>query len=294
MHVLVAGGSGLIGTAVMAECHQRGWEARVLSRATMVAESGWSWEPHGPGVPPEALLWADAVVNLAGSSISQIPWTAKRKRSIMDSRVASTDMLVDAFHASARPPRVLVSGSAVGFYGDRPGEELTEASAAGTGFLRDVTVAWEGSAAAAGDVTRVALARTGLVLSARGGVLPLIVGSTRWFVGTRFGTGAQVWPWISVRDEARALVHIIETEACIGAVNLVAPVTNTSDDITKAVAHRLHRPRLFPAPAWMISAALGSAGRELLLADQNVLPAVLVSSGFEFVDQSLEALLASV
>ncbi len=294
MRVLLAGGTGLIGTAVRNECAQRGWETKVLTRGQVTPELGWTWSPETGHLDPAAIEWADAVVNLAGTPISRIPWTRSRRNAILGSRIDATKTIVAAINASASPPDVLINGSAVGYYGDRPTERLSEASAPGMGFLSQVTQSWEAAAGVAQGSVRVVYARTGLVLSTAGGVLPLIVGSTRWFAGTRFGSGRELWPWISLQDEARAIIHLIANDAISGPVNLAAPADNTSGDIVKAVAERVHRPITLIAPRFAVVLLLGQAGRELLFSDQRVAPQVLVESGFVFEDATLASALSGI
>lgn len=294
MHVLIAGGSGLIGTALRQECQALGWSSKVLTRRPIGPEHGWSWDPARGSVDAAAISWADAVVNLAGAPISQIPWTSSRREAIRNSRLAATASIVDAITANPSPPAVLVNGSAVGIYGDRPGEILTESSPRGGGFLADVVDAWESEASKASAVTRVVMARTGLVLSSQGGVLPLLITTTRWFAGTRFGSGNQIWPWISLRDEARAITRLITDDALHGPINLVAPAADSAATLARAVARSLHRPLPWIAPSRAISLVGGDAGRQLLLADQHVAPEALLSNGFVFTDQDVDACLAAL
>ena len=292
MRVLLAGGTGLIGTALREKLSARGWESRILTRGPVSSDVGWRWAPSTASIDTQSIEWADAVVNLAGASISRMPWTRARRDDILRSRITSTATLVAAIDSAVSAPHVLVNGSAVGFYGNRPGERLTEASARGDGFLSDVVEVWERTAVS--SRARVVHARTGVVFSPRGGVLPLLLGTTRWFAGTRFGSGTQVWPWISLDDEARALMWVIENQSIEGAVNLVAPASDSASVIARRVANHLRRPVPFVAPRFAVDTFLGAAGRELLLADQEVSPDVLQSSGFTFVKPTLDSVLQSV
>jgi uncharacterized protein (TIGR01777 family) len=176
---------------------------------------------------------------------------------------------------------VWVSGSATGFYGDRPGEELTEESAAGEGFLAGVVTRWEAATARADAVTRVVHIRTGLVMADGGALAPLKL-ATRLGAGATIGTGRQQWPWISLEDEARAIVHLLAHSELAGPVNLTGPQAATSADITRALAKEMHRPHLFRLPAWLLRLVLGEPAEEMLLPDQRIVPARLEADGFTF------------
>jgi uncharacterized protein (TIGR01777 family) len=184
------------------------------------------------------------------------------------------------------PPRVFLSGSAVGIYGDRPGERLLESSPRGTGFLSDVVEAWEGAAALSPAKTRTVTLRTGLVLG-NGGSLKPIMALTRVGLGSKLGTGGDVWPWISLYDEVAAIRHLLRSSLS-GPVNLVGPTVATSDRITEYVAERMHRWYAFSVPEWAIGIGLRDAGHELLLSSQRVLPERLLADGFVFRDQRVE------
>lgn len=285
--VLIAGGTGMIGTALTTELEQAGHKALLLSRTPGTQRIVWNPEStpldldsiapeHGP---------VDVIVNLAGSTISKMPWTAKTKHEILYSRLSSTSTIVEAIERAKKKPRALISGSAVGFYGDRGDEVLTESSARGDGFLADVVVSWEAAAKPAEQHTRVAYARTGLVLGKKGALGPLRL-LTSFFVSGPLAGGKDWWPWISLRDEARALAFLIEHDIS-GPVNLVAPTPATSGTLMKALAKLLGRPYWFPAPGFAISLVLGQAGRELLLSSQKITPEVLLSSGFTFLDSDV-------
>ena len=285
--VLIAGGSGMIGNALTTELEQAGHRVLLLSRTPGAQRIAWNPEStaldldsiaaeHGP---------VDVIVNLAGSTISKMPWTAKTKHEILYSRLSSTNTIVEAIERAKKKPRALINGSAVGFYGDRGDEVLTESSARGDGFLADVVVSWEAAANPAEKHTRVAYARTGLVLGRKGALGPLRL-LTSFFVSGPLAGGKDWWPWISLRDEARALAFLIENDIS-GPVNLVAPSPTTSGTLMKALAKLLKRPYWFPAPGFAISLVLGQAGRELLLSSQKITPEVLLSSGFTFLDSDV-------
>ncbi len=294
LSVLIAGGSGLIGQELTAELEAAGHVVHTLTRSAELAATESRTYVWNPGVTPlnlDALGTFDAVINLAGSSISQMPWTKKRRAGIMHSRLAATATIVEALTASTRPPLVLLNGSAVGFYGDRGTETLTEVSPRGTGFLPDVVVAWEAAAKAAPEGVRVVLLRTGLVLSPTGGALGPLRLLTKLGVAGPLAGGKAWWPWISLRDEVRAIMHLLTSEVW-GPVNLVGPEPETSATVMKTLAEQLRRPFWLPAPGFAISALLGQAGKELLLSSQRITPTVLLADGFSFSDENVGNALA--
>ena len=285
--VLIAGGTGMIGSALTRELEQAGHKVLLLSRTPGAQRI--SWNPESTALDLDSIAaehgTVDVIVNLAGSTISKMPWTAKTKHEILYSRLSSTTTIVEAIEQAKKKPRSLINGSAVGFYGDRGDEVLTESSPRGDGFLADVVVSWEAAAKPAEQHTRVAFARTGLVLGRKGALGPLRL-LTSFFVSGPLAGGKDWWPWISLRDEARALAFLIENDIS-GPVNLVAPTPATSGTVMKALAKLLGRPYWFPAPGFAISLVLGQAGRELLLSSQKVAPEVLLSSGFTFLDSDV-------
>ena len=294
MKVLVAGGSGLIGQAVLEVLLQRGFEVRQLVRTPPVDDHQLLWDPDRGELPIPAVTWADAVISLNGASLTKLPWTSAYRRQILDSRLVPTGLIARTIAAAEPKPKVWVSASAVGVYGNRPGEVLTEDSPRGSGFLADVVAKWEQATWPAVGRTRVVLARTGVVLG-RGGALSPLVGLARHGLGGNIGNGRQHWPWISIDDEARAIVHLVADSQLTGPVNLTAPESATAGDLTRAVARILHRPHLVPAPAWVLRTALGEAAGELLLADQQVRPARLLGEGrFQFAHLEVSAALADV
>ena len=291
--VLIAGGTGMIGTALRQELTASGHTVHYLSRTaswTAGGVMGFTWPQDNEPLDLDHISDfigkpIDVIVNLSGSTISKMPWTAKTKHEILYSRLSTTNTIVEAIERAKKKPRALINGSAVGFYGDRGNEVLTESSARGDGFLADVVVSWESAAKPAEQHTRVAYARTGLVLGKKGALGPLRL-LTSFFVSGPLAGGKDWWPWISLRDEARALAFLIENDIS-GPVNLVAPTPATSGTLMKALAKLLGRPYWFPAPGFAISLVLGQAGRELLLSSQKVTPEVLLSSGFTFLDSDV-------
>jgi len=284
MRIVIAGASGLIGTELARQLTARGDELVRLVRRAATAPGEVRWEPASGLLDPSAFEGADAVVNLAGSSIGRLPWTRARKAVMLSSRIDATGTIVRSLGEVHVP--TLINGSAVGFYGSRPGERLTEFSSAGGGFLADVVRRWEAAALAAPRPTRVVLARTGVVIGDGGAIKPLALLAKLGAAGP-LGTGRQHWPWISLRDEASALIHLIDHRELDGPVNLAGPAPATASDLIRAVARAAHRPYGLPAPGPLLTLALGDAARELLLADQLEVPQKLLESGFTFRDQTV-------
>jgi uncharacterized protein (TIGR01777 family) len=292
LRVLIAGASGLIGTELQRQLRADGHTVLTLVRRAPRSEFEFSWAPDARVVDSQVFDEVDAVVNLSGASIARIPWTPGYQKQILESRVNATRALAEGMSKSSTPPSVFLSGSAVGFYGDRPAERLTEESRRGEGFLTDVVSAWEEAALLAPEHTRTVLLRTGLVIGAGGAMTPLRL-VTALGAAARIGTGGQHWPWISLYDEAAAIRHLL-TSRLRGAVNLCGPTPATSDRITRALADAMRRWHLFAIPESVITTMMGEAGRELLLASQKQIPAKLLADGFAFrhetVEQAIEEL----
>ncbi len=293
LRVLIAGASGLIGTELVAQLTAAGHVVQKLVRRPPRAEDEFSWAPDAKILDFRLLESVDAVVNLAGASLNRIPWTTRYKQQILRSRVRSTQALVEAMGMTSSPPPVFLSGSAVGFYGDRPGEALTETSPRGGGFLAEVVEEWEAAARLAPPRTRTVLLRTGVVLAPGGGAISPLRLATRFGFGSTVGHGTQHWPWIGLHDEAAAIVHLL-TSAVEGPVNLTGPTPATSEDITRRLAADLHRPHVLALPEVVVSAVMGEMGRELLLPSQQVVPAVLEADGFVFRDRTSDAAVDAV
>jgi uncharacterized protein (TIGR01777 family) len=285
-HAVVAGGSGFIGRALVHELRALGWSVTTLVRRSPTSETEVQWNPTTGDLDPAVLSGADAVINLAGSSISRMPWTTAIRADIVESRRAATTTIVDAVNQAGTAPKVLINASAVGFYGDRGDEALTEKSPRGTGFLADVTVDWEKWTSS--STVRTVLVRTGLVLGRGGALTPLLL-STMLFAGGRVGTGTQWWPWVSLRDEVRAIIHLIDSRVS-GPVNLVGPEPATSLTITTTLARIVRRPHLIGIPSLALK-LLGDAGQELLQSSQRIEPTALVNDGFVFEHATAEAAL---
>ncbi|RDV44456.1 TIGR01777 family protein [Leifsonia sp. ku-ls] len=286
MRVLLAGSSGMIGGELRAQLDAGGHEVRRLVRRTPSAPDEIEWDPAERRVDVAPFEWADAVVNLSGSSLQRLPWTRATKRRILSSRLQATGTLADGMRRADDPPAVFVSGSAVGYYGDRPGQELTEAAAKGDGFLADVVDAWEAAARLAPERTRVVFARTGVVIGRGGALKPLLPIAKAGLAGP-LGSGRQHWPWVSLHDEAAALVHLLGS-GLEGPVNLAGPTPATAAEVVKALAQAVRRPYGFPVPSFALRLALQDAAGQLLLADQRVIPRKLLDDGFVFRDPTVQ------
>ena len=297
MHVLLAGASGMIGTALATALRERGDTVSTLVRRAPADPYEHRWDPASGQLDPDVLIDIDAVIGLSGAPVADLPWTAARRRRIMESRVGATRTLAAAINASrgaGTGPETFISASGVNAYGNaRPGEILTEDSdTRRQGFLSEVVRAWEGAAleARAGG-TRVALLRSGIV-TGRGGAFDRIGTLARLGLAGPIGDGHNVWPWISLRDEVRAVLHILD-RGLDGPVNLVGPTRATSDEAIRAVAQHLRRPYWLPAPRWAVRATLHDAADDLILVDLTATPKKLTDSGFTFTDTTIEQALAT-
>lgn len=292
LRVLIAGASGLIGTELQQQLHVEGHTVLTLVRRAPRSDSEFAWSPDARVIDFRVFDQVDAVINLSGASIARIPWTTSYQKQILHSRVQATRALAEGMAMASTPPSVFLSGSAVGFYGDRPGVRLTEDATQGEGFLADVVAAWEEAAGLAPEKTRTVLLRTGLVVGRGGAMTPLRL-LTALGVAARIGTGGQHWPWISLYDEAAAIRHLL-TSRVSGPVNLAGPTAATSERVTRALATAMRRWHLFTLPEKLIGGLMGEAGRELLLASQKQVPARLLADGFTFrhetVEQAIEEL----
>jgi uncharacterized protein (TIGR01777 family) len=278
--IVVAGASGLIGQPLVRALRAAGHRVTTLVRRTPKSQSEVRWNPDAGELDPAALSGADAVISLSGASIARIPWTLPYRRELVASRINGTRLLAETMTAMDDPPATFLSGSAIGFYGDRPRVRLDDDSPRGDGFLSDLVLAWEQAAALAPAATRVVNLRTSVVVARSGGLAPVRL-LTTFGLGSRFGSGRQFWPWISLDDEVRAIIHLLSSSIS-GPVVLAGPTPATADEITQAYADILKRPRWLPVPAFAIRAALGEAGQRLLLDDMQVQPVRLAADGFEW------------
>jgi uncharacterized protein len=290
--ILVSGSSGPIGAALLPALKERGHLVTRLVRGVKSSEDQIVWEPGQP-VRPQSVSGFDAVIHLAGESIVG-RWTAAKKRGILDSRVQGTRHLAEALAEAPQRPQVLLTASAIGFYGDRGDEVLTEDSPIGTGFLSEVCSQWEAAAQPAEEAgIRTAQIRIGLVLSPLGGALQKMLTPFRMGAGGNVGNGRQWWSWIDVQDLVGAMRHILEGSLA-GAINLVAPTSVTNAEFTKTLAAVLHRPAILPMPAFAVRLAFGQTGEELLLSSQKVQPSKLLASGYSFHHPELKQALQDV
>lgn len=281
MRVVVAGSSGLIGTALVAHLRGAGHEVLRLVRRSPAAPDERGWDPPSGRLDEGALDGADAVVNLGGVGIADRPWSGARKQAIRDSRNVPTDVLAAAVARHKVP--TMVSGSAVGYYGDTGDRETDETGPSGSGFLPDVCRDWEAATAPANEAgTRVVLLRSGLVLSPSGGLLSRLRPLFRGFLGARLGSGEQFMPWISLDDEVGAVRFAVENDALRGPANLTGPVPVTNAEFTTELGHAVGRPTPMAIPAFVITAGLGEMGREMLLTGQRAVPKALLDAGFQF------------
>lgn len=285
--VVVAGASGLIGGALVASLRKDGIEVTRLVRREAEADDEVSWDPKRTPLDPAVLDGARAVVGLNGATIGRFPWTSRYKRDLIWSRIAPTQAIAAAVRALGDGAPAFVSGSAVGYYPSVPGRRLTEQSARGDTFLADLCGEWETAARRCGAAARVALLRTAPVVHADGVLSPLMR-LTRLGLSGPIGRGTQVWPWISLTDEVRAIRHIIDSDL-EGPVNLAGPTRATANDLGFALAVRMNRPYLLRAPLWGVRRVLGTDATEALLtSDMDVVPAALIGSGFAFAHTTVE------
>jgi uncharacterized protein len=300
MKILVTGSSGLVGTALVSTLARAGHTVCRLVRPQSGSGEGpkegfaVAWNPV-TGELGGAGVGADAVVNLAGASIAGGRWTAERKALLGSSRIDTTRALVRALAKMNVRPSVLVSASAIGVYGDRGDETLTEESKPGTGFLADLTKEWEAEALKAEALgIRVVLARFGIILAREGGALAKMLTPFKLGVGGRLGSGQQWMSWVTLEDVVAILRFAIENALLRGAVNVVSsqPVQNV--EFTKVLGKAIHRPALFPAPAFALRLALGEMADALLLSSQRVLPQALEKLGYRFLHADLTSALAAV
>ena len=296
MHILVTGSTGLAGSALIPALTADGHRVSRLVRTKLNLENrDHYWDPTSNELYSPSLEGLDAVIHLAGESIAGGRWTAARKARIRDSRVQGTSLLSQSLAKLARPPRVFVSASAIGFYGDRADEILTEESSPGSNFLAGVCREWESAAApAAQHGIRVVTLRFGMVLSSKGGALAKMLTPFRMGVGGVVGNGKQYMSWIAIDDLVSVIIHALKTDGLKGPVNAVAPNPVTNAEFTKALGRALRRPTIFPMPAFAARLAFGEMADELLLASARVVPTKLQASGFEFRHPNIESAFTSL
>ncbi|HMG39796.1 MAG TPA: TIGR01777 family oxidoreductase [Acidimicrobiales bacterium] len=301
MRFAISGASGLIGSALVESLRGEGHDVLRLVRspADSAGADAVAWDPAGGTIDAAALEGLDGVVHLAGAGVGDKRWTDARRQEILESRTRGTGLLAQTLAGLEAPPPVFVCGSAIGFYGDRGDQALTEADGPGDGFLANLVVAWEQAAQPAREAgIRTVLARSGIVLTTRGGALPKMLPLFRFGVGGPFGSGKQWMSWITLDDEVAALRFLLSAEAVEGPANLTAPTPVTNRDFAKALGRALHRPALLPIPKFGPKLVLGGQmAEEMLFFSQRLQPAALTEAGFAFahpdVDSGLAAVLAA-
>jgi uncharacterized protein len=294
MKILVSGSHGLVGKALIRSLTSAGHEIARLVRNKPSGTREVEWYPNQGKLDAASLDGFDAVVHLAGESIASSRWSDEKKRAIRDSRVKGTALLSDALARVSRPPSVFVSASAIGYYGNRGDELLTENSAAGNDFLSNVCVEWENATKPAIEKgIRTVHARFGIILDKNEGALAKMLTPFRMGVGGRIGNGRQWMSWIGIDDVVSGLKFLIK-ESVSGPVNFVAPNPVTNAEFTKTLGRVLSKPTLFPMPEFGVRLAFGEMGDALLLGSQRVVPALLQQRGFSLVYPSLESALRQI
>ena len=293
MRVLISGATGFVGMALTATLRRAGHTVNRLVRPGGVGAPGdVGWDPFSGKIELAGLEGADAVVHLAGASIASGRWTESRKQLLRTSRVDATRHLVNGFSKLSRPPKVLVAASAIGYYGDRGDEQLTETSAPGDDFLARLARDWEAeSARAEQNGIRTVMLRFGVILSASGGALPRMMLPFKLGAGGRLGSGRQWMSWLSLPEAVGISRYALEKNALRGAVNAVAPNPVRNAEFTKVLGKILHRPTLFPTPAFALKLALGEMAEALLLSSQRVVPSRLQELGYPFHHAELQSAL---
>lgn len=293
MRIVITGASGLIGSALSRFLQDHGHDVAHLVRRAPRSAHEIQWDPDNSSIDVDALIGYDAVVHLAGAGVGDRRWTTTYKQEILASRVNGTRTIADALASRPDAPRVLVCGSAIGYYGDTGDIAVAEDAAPGAGFLADVVVQWEGAAQSAIDAgVRVVFARTGLVASPRAGAFGRLLPLFRLGLGGRLGNGRQYWSLISMNDEVRALEYLL-THELSGPFNLTAPNPRTNAEVTAALASALHRPALFPVPRFALRIAVGEFSADIL-GSQRVVPERLLAAGFTFHEASMQQIVMSL
>ncbi len=293
MRILISGASGLIGKALVSHLTDQGHEILQLVRRPAKSSGEVSWNPKLHELDISKLGIIDAVINLSGAGVGDRRWTKSYKSEILNSRVDSTATLVTAIHSMPVKPKVLLNASAIGFYGDRGATEVDEYSSKGTGFLSDVVQAWESATESLnGSGVRVALMRTGLVFTHRGGALTKLLPIFKLGLGGKIAGGKQYWSYISIEDEIRAIDYLLHNEIS-GPVNLTTPNPATNEEVTRALGKALNRPTLIPVPGFALKIVLGEFSSEIT-GGVNVLPTVLHNAGFKWQHPTIDEVVSTV
>ncbi len=295
MKILITGATGLIGKELSTSLARQGHEIFRLTRGQPREANDIPWNPAAGEIPKARLEGLDAVVHLAGENIAGARWTDAVKERLRRSRVDGTKLLCDTLSGLSAPPKTLICASAIGYYGNRGQENLPESSAAGSGFLADLCRDWEAAAEPARQRgIRVVHLRIGVVLTPKGGALAQMLTPFKLGVGGVIGDGKQYWSWVAVDDVVGAIEHALAHPEISGPVNAVAPNAATNYDFTKTLGHVLHRPTIFPMPAFAARLALGEMADELLLSSTRVVPQRLQETGYQFRCPTLEGALEHV
>jgi uncharacterized protein len=296
MKILISGASGLVGKHLIPTLEAKGHEIHRLVRTTPKAADEIEWNSeNGFSESEQAKLKNfDAVIHLAGDNVASENWSDEKKRKIRESRTVGTRVLVDALKRAKNPPKHFISASAIGFYGNRGDEVLTEESAQGKGFLPEVCAAWEAEIVKAEAFARVAFLRIGVVLARDGGALEKMLTPFKFGVGGRVGSGEQFMSWIAIDDLIKAFHFVLENETLRGAFNAVAPDAATNEEFTKTLGAVLNRPTVLPVPEFAIKMLFGEMGETLLLEGARVAPRRLLDAGFAFDFPNLEAAMRHV
>jgi uncharacterized protein len=291
--IAITGASGFIGSALVAQLKARGDRVRALVRPEGHGQDGIRWDPAAGTIDVEALDGIDAWVHLAGENVGDGRWTDAKKQRIRDSRVRGTALLADALGRLKNKPKVWISGSAVGYYGDRGADEVDERADSGHDFLAEVTVAWENAATPAiRQGVRVVHPRLGLVLDPHGGALAKMLLPFKLGLGGKIGSGGQWWSWVALHDVVRALIHMLDHDTLQGPVNVTAPKPVTNAAFAEALGAALHRPTILPVPGPIARLALGEMADVALLGGVRALPRRLLDTGFTFEEPELAPYLA--
>lgn len=296
MDVLVSGSSGLIGTALLPSLEAAGHRTiRLVRRSPAPGADEIQWDPAAGTIDASSIEGVDAVIHLAGAGIGDKRWNDAYKETILESRTRGTSLLANTLAGLTTAPKVLLSGSAIGYYGPRGDETITEETPAGNTFLAEVCIKWEAAAQAAVDAgIRTTFLRTGIVQTPNGGALAKLLPLFKFFVGGKFGSGSQYQSWITIDDEVGAIIHLLDADVS-GPVNLTAPAPVTNAEFTKVLGKVLNRPTVVPVPAFGPRLLLGREMADALLFEsQKILPTVLVSSGYDFAHPDLETGLRAV
>lgn len=296
MKILVTGASGFIGSSLVQYLNELGHQVvKLVRRHNDLTSSEIYWNPDQEGVAPNALEGIDAVVHLAGENLAGGRWTEERKKRILESRVKGTKLLCKALAHMKNPPKVLISASAVGFYGDQGTSILTENATQGHGFLSDVCQKWESATHEAVEKgIRVINLRMGVVLSPKGGALKMMLMPFKWGMGGKVGSGQQYMSWIALDDVLAIVPFVIQQASLMGPVNTVSPNPVTNEQFTTLLGETLHRPTVLTIPQFALHGLLGEAADEVLLASTRVQPEKLLQAGYKFLYPTLESYMTSI